>query len=804
MRAMTPKQLVSQQGKQLLAINEGIDMALTWLESSRNSALRLDMEADGVKIKLRRCRNQARHLNATAASASTLAFYGLSQPGKAWLLTSMVADASQRLETVMAGKTLDYFTHINPGNQDCGIVTRFSRQAEIKNKSWPFELTLFNEADMTCMVLSAALQQAQPGFDEAQLLQQLSNLQRHRQPEAADGITSDQMVAIWDFMQRHDAPRQKLLASHFWPVACELAPWLTIDDRARLFSLLWGGDAALTSLWRQLAHTLQNLSGASKVLGPLTLLIDEAQLPADALFNPGAITSLNMADDRYVQVSPRIGGRAGKAVDISLAELALLTVELLLPLHSTPREALFEQTDVLDIPGNGEPLDESQRLEAQRAQQQNPLAARLLRAKRGYLLEYYSDRQAINLLMVCSAAGSRDEVKAVSKSLDYWVKQTQGESAEVRNGRKPGLIWAITPHDQRHFQQQNHDEAVQRRIGNPGDMWGSMLALDRGGIQRMAGWLENEVRREVKTARIGQQLHELQREVADNLLGSWHQVDSDAGQTQKKQQIAETLLKALQTRTGLHGELLERLQPSRDELRRLYLQQPQQISENPAQASNNSHFGIGIEIDLFSELPDAPLSEQQVSAQEDDDSQFARQVQRYWVNHLRNLPENASLLELLDISKATLQMLVEELIVASFRLNIGAALRKMLTESEASSASREGKTDRQVSRALTVLGDFVAWLGFLQQSSDKRPESRINRGQKIFAQPATPAVSFGHTQRLTRLSAAPANTTAFYIYDWLVGLNALIVQNSGYSAASELKPAQRQQLAEIVALIKAP
>lgn len=803
MRAVTPKQQTSQLTQQLLAVNEGIDQAMTWLDNSRQSATRLDMEADGLKTKLRRCRTQAGMLAASAPGATTLAFYGLSQAGKCWLLSSLVADAQQRLESVMAGKTLDYFTHINPGNQDCGIATRFSRQAEVKNKSWPFELTLFNEADITRIMLSSWLQQAAAGVDEAQIMQQLANLQRHRQPEKVPGITSDEMVLICDFMQRHDSARHKLLISHFWPAAIELAPWLTIDDRARLFALLWDGNSALTRLWRQLAHTLQNLSGCRKVLAPLSLLIDDAQLPAEALFNPAAVASLNMPDDRYVQVSPRIGGRAGKAVDISLAELALLTVELLVPLHSVPREALFEQVEVLEVPGIGEPLDESMRQDAQRAQQKNPLAAQLLQAKRGYLLEYYSDRQAINLLMVCSAAGSRKEVKTVSKALDYWVRHTQGENARVRSARKPGLIWAITPYDQRHFQQQNFDEAVQRRVGNPGDMWGSMLALDRGGIQRMALWLEAEVRQEVKIARIGQQLLELRREVADNLLGSWHHSETDTQQSQNKQQIAETLLKALQTRTGVHGELLERLQPSRDELRRLYLQQPQQATETPlAAASASSHFGIGIEIDLFSELPDAPVIEA-AGDRADDDALFAQNVQRYWVNHLRNLPENGSLLELLDISKSTLQLLVEELIIASFRLDTGAALRKMLTESETLSSSREGKTDRQVSRALTVLGDFVAWLGFLQQSEAQRPDSRIHRGQKIFAQPALPAVSFGHAQRLTRLSVAPANTTAFYIYDWLVGLNALIMQNSGYSAANELKPAQRAKLADIVQLIKA-
>ncbi len=38
-----------------------------------------------------------------------------------------------------------------------------------------------------------------------------------------------------------------------------------------------------------------------------------------------------------------------------------------------------------------------------------------------------------------------------------------------------------------------------------------------------------------------------------------------------------------------------------------------------------------------------------------------------------------------------------------------------------------------MTKALTVLGDFIAWLGFPQIDETLRPDSRINRGHKIFA-----------------------------------------------------------------------
>ncbi len=75
----------------------------------------------------------------------------------------------------------------------------------------------------------------------------------------------------------------------------------------------------------------------------------------------------------------------------------------------------------------------------------------------------------------------------------------------------------------------------------------------------------------------------------------------------------------------------------------------------------------------------------------------------------------------------------------------------------------------------------------------------MNRGQSIFSRPPAPSVSFGAGQRLTRLSVAPANHTAYYIYDWLVGLNTVIIENNGYTGGGDLPVAARDAL---IALLK--
>src|SRR5471030_184196 len=296
----------------------------------------------------------------------------------------------------------------------------------------------------------------------------------------------------------------------------------------------------------------------------------------------------------------------------------------------------------------------------------------------------------------------------------------------------------------------------------------------------------------------------MRRELVENLLGSWHHHAGEE-ELQSKQRIAESLLKALQTRAGVHGELLERLLPAREELRRLYLQP---FNAHPVAALHKTGttappvietFGIGISIDLFSEDPSEDVVTEDVTLPVAAETDFARKAQHHWVNHLRSLPDNAPLVDLLGIGKPGVEMLVEEVITAGIRMDVAGKLIAILEETPLSSTSAESQADRQVSRALTVMGDFVAWLGFLNIEESQRPDSRINRGHKIFAKPPK---TWSTSQRLTKLTLAPVNNTAFYIYDWLVALNEIIIQNTGYSAGREISAQQKEKLREILQGIK--
>lgn len=792
MTTINPERLSSQ----LQEMVDGIDQAIHWVEENRAQSPRLHMEADRLKLKLRRQRDKAKNLSISASCNPGIGLYGHSQAGKSYLLNALAAGENGRLETLLGDRILDHFSHINPGDQATGLVTRFSRQTEISDAQWPVQLTLLNEAELIKIAaLDASTQHRLPEWDQQQILTHLHSLTLHRQPDVIAGLTGDDVVAMWDQLARTDAKADKQRALHFWPAAVELAPYLGIDDRARLFSILWNESPHSTAFYRHFAHVLQRLDGATHALAPLSVLVDDHLLPTDGIMSPVTLTADYETESRgqHIAIRPMHNGVAAQPVDISLVELTFLSTELLLPLMSAPQESVFEQVDLLVFPTDADAKT--------LGHTHSVLSHGLLHAKNAGLLERYTENQQVNSLLVCTAAGNRDVVKSVGKALDNWVKQTQGENAQVRSQRKPGLIWALTPFDQRITHGEHYDEAVQRFVGTPGDAWGTMLAMDKRGIERMAGWLTTEVTPANKQARLREQYDELRRELADNLLGSWLP-SSGEQELEHKQKIAESLLKALQTRAGVHGELLERLLPAREELRRLYLQQfnvkPQVSVQKTGAASPalTETFGIGISIDLFSdEQIEAPVAEEHIITLPIAETDFARQAQHYWVNHLRSLPDNAPLVDLLGIGKPGVEMLVEEVITASIRMDVIAMLSNVLEETTQTASGAESQADRQVSRTLTVMGDFVAWLGFLQIAESQRPDSRINRGHKIFAKPAK---NWSTSQRLTKLTLAPANNTAFYIYDWLVALNDVIMQNAGYSAGREIPAEKREKLSGIV------
>ena len=244
MKPLTPKQLSGAFGRKLETVAKGIGQSISWLESARETAPRLNLEADRLSVRLRRQQNKAANLAEAAGKESALGFFGLSQAGKSYLISALAASEKGRMEIALGNATFDY-RQLNPQQQTGTMVMRFSGQQIRVDNEWPVQLALLSEEEVIAVLVELwAKREVDPSAipDEQHIAERLKTLAMYRQPQEIQGLNSSNVVALWDRVSTTRQIGSKALESHFWPVAVALAPVLSVDDRARLFSIQWGED----------------------------------------------------------------------------------------------------------------------------------------------------------------------------------------------------------------------------------------------------------------------------------------------------------------------------------------------------------------------------------------------------------------------------------------------------------------------------------------------------------------------------------------------------------------------------------
>ncbi|MGP4129820.1 putative virulence factor [Pantoea tagorei] len=103
MRTVKPRQ-PQTLAKRLGLLQEALNASLGWIAEHRDASPRLALEAETFTRQLRRARVQSDALAQQVARPVTLALFGQSQAGKAWLLSEMVADAQGQLLTRLGEK----------------------------------------------------------------------------------------------------------------------------------------------------------------------------------------------------------------------------------------------------------------------------------------------------------------------------------------------------------------------------------------------------------------------------------------------------------------------------------------------------------------------------------------------------------------------------------------------------------------------------------------------------------------------------------------------------------------------------
>lgn len=460
MSDISPEQLTAKWN----SLRDGAGEAINWVENVRGNAPSVDSEAEGIIEKLRRVRNLSKRLGAVSSRPMSVGFFGLSQAGKSYLISSLAAGANGQLETEYDGNRLDFITHVNPpggGKEATGLVTRFTRQAEAGPRGFPIELRLFSEIDLAKILGNSFLndfdkEKVDHNLDSSHIHELLNDLESSAAAVPNSEIDADEVVDLWDYFQQRYAKTSSALQGEYWPRAINLAPRLDVSERAKLFSVLWGEVDIMTSVYEQMARSLDSLGGAERVYAPLSVVVEDLGDgkfdKSSSIMNVDILARLGGEKDDNITLRPVLDGKPGKETSISRAVLAGLTVELVFPLVEPCVTEGIETVDLLDFPGYRGRYDLTSR---EAAAGSNPtgdgpmIADLILRGKVAYLFERYTEQQEMNVLIVCTPSNKQSEVTEVGPVLTDWINQTQGASSEVRANRSPGLVWAITMFDYR-------------------------------------------------------------------------------------------------------------------------------------------------------------------------------------------------------------------------------------------------------------------------------------------------------------------------------------------------------------------
>ena len=437
----------------------GSGRAIDWVKDARQTSDTVDGVGDTIIEELRRHRYKSKRLVNALSRPLSVGVFGVSQAGKSFLISTLAMDEQGQLETDMGSDRLNFINHINPsggGGEATGLVTRFTRRKSDTPAGYPVEVKLLSEAEIIKILGNSYAYDFDPKSKTPLTADQIDAhvvaLESRKQTQHTGKLDEDSMVELMDYFR--NLPGDGMDA--FWNKAVDLAPYLDLNDRAVLLSVLWGGaeNQGLADAYRSMVETLDTLGHSGTAYCALDALVqpsdsaDSKYSQRDSIVNVNILSRLGKDDDDLVKVLPGLDdGGFGSEVGVPRSAIAALVAELKIVLAEQPKSNVMDKLDLLDFPGYRGRLKALSLCTIEADGDIGPVASLLLRGKVAYLFSRYIDNQEMSMLLLCTRSNNQIEINELADAVNNWVEETQGESAEERAKRLPGLIWTFTQLD---------------------------------------------------------------------------------------------------------------------------------------------------------------------------------------------------------------------------------------------------------------------------------------------------------------------------------------------------------------------
>ena len=423
---------------------EAAGMALDWVADPRN-ARTISGERPALASRLRRVAAEATRLQRSVARPNCVGVFGPSQAGKSYLISILARRGVAPLIATFAGERpeIDFIRDINPvgGDESTGVVTRFTVRPQTAPTGYPVCLRLLTQADVLKILVNSFFQDGDQEYETAPepaaIERHLASFEIRKEADPVDALTEADVWDLQDYVGRHAGGAATGAAIEpFWARITALAPRLRIAERAELLSVLWGGHATYTAIYRRLAAALASLGFREDAFCAIEALVPSR----DSVINVNALAGLEDENAPRLDVVTADGGTANlprPVVTALIAEMRIVCRDKPLP--------FFDHTDLLDFPGYRSRF----RTDLQRLFRDAAATAPrevFLRGKVDYLFQRYTAELELTAMVLC-IPDSTLEVTSLPKAVESWVATTHGATPEKRVGRPNLLFFALTKFD---------------------------------------------------------------------------------------------------------------------------------------------------------------------------------------------------------------------------------------------------------------------------------------------------------------------------------------------------------------------
>lgn len=414
---------------------------LAWLDE--NSA-RVRQEKAGLTKEFRRLAAQARRLDQAVQRPMCVGVFGPSQSGKSYLISALARKGTAPLMADFAGQQIDFIRDINPegGRESTGLVTRFTLQpASGATPAAPVQMRLLTQTDLVKILGNTYYADCDHSEDEpldqARLTELLEGLAKSAQAQPVDPLTADDVYDLQTYFERYfkGFDRVRLLRHGYWEQAAQLAPRLRVQDRAKLFGVIWGEVEAFGQLYQRLYSGLQGLNFAGDAHAGLDALLPREQ----SIIDVQTLKGLGTGGGQTLTLT----GADGARVTLPRNEVTALIAELRIVIGEQPWD-FFQHTDLLDFPG-ARSREQIKKL-SDFLQGGDALQNLFLRGKVAYLFERYCAEQELTSMLLCIGP-SNQEVKTLPEMVNDWIVSTHGATPEQRAQQPTALFLVLTKFD---------------------------------------------------------------------------------------------------------------------------------------------------------------------------------------------------------------------------------------------------------------------------------------------------------------------------------------------------------------------